>query len=588
MQNEIQVLINSAKILWGEPTAQSATELRYGKNGSKAVSLDKLTWYDHEANEGGGWVSLAKLSGHPLPNGHGNGHIVDAYVYKKADGSAHQEVTKLKIDGKKSFRQFRFENGKAVPGVKDIELLPFNLDLIKKYPAAKVLVVEGEKDAVNLTAIGFIATTNPGGAGNWPEYFAEHFIDREIIVLPDNDKAGQAHAQKVIENLAPVAKSIKLIELAGLPEKGDVSDWLKLGNTADDLKEIIMAYPEIEKPLPLGAISMDKFIGEYQALDYIVDGILEEGRLYSLTAPSGTGKTAVALNLAEKIALGQPFGEYECKQSSVLFLAGENPSDVRVRMMAGVERNPNLKNAPIYIIKNAFDIEQNHNNIVKMLELHPPIRIVMVDTLQAFYQGDDSNSNTQMVAFARALRKIAELGVVVLVMAHPTKAPTKDRNEPYGGGSFVNEIDGNLALWKNDDGTIDFYWCKKFRGHFEPFQVELRRVEVQAATNSKGIPANTIIANVIGDDRAKEMFVDAVKNETMVLRVFAELDGRYMSYSDMAKRLGWVKDGEPQKMKVGRCVTKLLSLHLIIENRHGKFITKKGRDDLDRDSISGF
>lgn len=584
MQNEIEILVGSAKLLWGEPTSQTSTELRFGKNGSKSVSIDKLTWFDHEENEGGGWVNLAKRAGYPLSNGHADKRIVDAYVYKKPDGSAHQEVTKINQDGKKSFRQYRFVDGKAVPGVKDIELIPYNLDLIKKHPAARILVVEGEKDAVNLTALGFIATTNPGGAGNWPEYFAQHFVDRNIIILPDNDKAGKDHAQKVITNLAQVAKSIKLIPLAGLPEKGDVSDWLKLGNTAEDLKEIILAYPEIEKPMPLGALAINSFVKEYQCLDYIVDGILEEGRLYSLTAPSGTGKTAVALNLAEKIALGKPFGQQECKRSGVLFLAGENPSDVRVRVMASIERNDALKSAPIYFIKNAFDIEQNHDNILKMLDLHPDIRVVMVDTLQAFYQGDDSNSNTQMVAFARALRKIAETGVVVIVMAHPTKSPTKERNEPYGGGSFVNEIDGNLALWKNEDGTIDFYWCKKFRGHFEPFQIELKRVEVKTATNSKGIPAITVIANTIGEDRAKEMFVDSIKNETKVLRVYAELDGKHISYSDIARRLGWVVEDKPEKVKVSRCVEKLLAEGLIRQNRHGKFITKKGREDLEENS----
>ncbi len=581
MQNEIEILVESAKLLWGEPTSQSSIELRFGKSGSKSVSLDKLTWFDHEENEGGGWVKLAKKAGYPLSNGHADKRIVDAYIYRKPDGSAHQEVTKINQDGKKSFRQYRFEGGKAIAGVKDIELIPYNLDLIKKHQTARILVVEGEKDAVNLTALGFIATTNPGGAGNWPEYFAQHFIDRDIIILPDNDKAGKAHAQKVIHNLVNVAKSIKLIELAGVEEKGDVSDWLKLGNTAADLKEIILAWPEIEKPLPLGAIDIKTFVGEYQVLDYIVDGILEEGRLYSLTAPSGTGKTAVAIHLAEAIALGRPFGSHACKRSGVLFLAGENPSDVRVRVMASLERNEALKGAPIYFIKNAFDIEANIENIIKMLDMHPDIKVVMVDTLQAFYQGDDSNSNTQMVAFARALRKISELGVVVLVMAHPTKSPTKERNEPYGGGAFVNEIDGNLALWKNDDGTIDFYWCKKFRGHFEPFNVELNRVEVQTAKNSAGIPSQTILARTITDDRATEIFVNSIKNETKVLRVYAELDGNHISYSDIAKRLGWVVDDKPEKVKVSRCVEKLMAERLISKNRFGIHITKKGREDLE-------
>jgi hypothetical protein len=581
MHSEIDVLVGSAKLLWGDPTSQTANELRFGKHGSKSVSLEKLTWFDHEENEGGGWLKIAKRAGYPLKNGHANPKIVDAYIYRKPDGTPHQEVIRLNHDGKKTFRQLRFENGVAVPGVKDIELFPYNLHLIEQYQASRIIVVEGEKDADTLTALGFIATTNPGGSKNWPDHFAKYFIGRDVIVLPDNDVAGRAHAKKVVENIISGAKSVRLIELAGLPEKGDVTDWIKDGNTADGLKEIILAWPAILKPLPLGALTIGAFAAEYQALDYIVDGILEEGRLYSLTAPSGTGKTAVAIHLAEMVALGQPFGNHECKASGVLFLAGENPSDVRVRVMASIERNPKIKDAPIFFIKNAFNIEENIGNITKMLELHPEIKLVMVDTLQAFYRGDDSNSNTQMVAFARALRKISELGIVVLVMAHPTKSPTKERNEPYGGGAFVNEIDGNLALWKNDDGTIDFYWCKKFRGHFEPFSVELKRIDVMSAKNSAGIPSQTILANTITDTRANELFVESIKNETKVLRLYAMANGDAISYSDIARKLGWVLADKPQKVKVGRCIEKLMTERLLGENRYGIYITKKGREDLD-------
>jgi hypothetical protein len=49
-----------ARILWGEPDDESRKELRWGRGGSRSVSLGKNTWYDHEAKEGGGVLDLIK------------------------------------------------------------------------------------------------------------------------------------------------------------------------------------------------------------------------------------------------------------------------------------------------------------------------------------------------------------------------------------------------------------------------------------------------------------------------------------------------------------------------------------------------
>ena len=39
-----------------------------------------------------------------------------------------------------------------------------------------IFVVEGEKDADNLTALGLLATCNPGGAGKWSKLLDERAL----------------------------------------------------------------------------------------------------------------------------------------------------------------------------------------------------------------------------------------------------------------------------------------------------------------------------------------------------------------------------------------------------------------------------
>jgi hypothetical protein len=87
-------------------------------------------------------------------------------------------------------------------------------------------VVEGEKDADNLMKAGLLAVSPPHGAGSWNPEYNYRFQGREVYTIPDNDKAGLEHAEAVAANLKGVAKSVKIIRLPGLPDKGDVSDWL--------------------------------------------------------------------------------------------------------------------------------------------------------------------------------------------------------------------------------------------------------------------------------------------------------------------------------------------------------------------------
>ena len=57
--------------------------------------------------------------------------------------------------------------------------------------------------------------------------------------MPDNDAAGRTHGLQVAQSLHQTARSIKIVQLPGLAEKGDVSDWLDAGHTTDELIQIV-------------------------------------------------------------------------------------------------------------------------------------------------------------------------------------------------------------------------------------------------------------------------------------------------------------------------------------------------------------
>src|SRR5262249_41483844 len=82
------------------------------------------------------------------------------------------------------------------------------------------------------------------------------------------------------------------------------------------------------------AQSSAEFVAGFTPPDYLIEGLLQRRFLYSLTAATGSGKTAIALLLAALVCQGGKLAELEVGKGRVLYFAGENPDDVRMRWFA--------------------------------------------------------------------------------------------------------------------------------------------------------------------------------------------------------------------------------------------------------------
>lgn len=107
-----------------------------------------------------------------------------------------------------------------------------------------VWVVEGERDVLTLEGLDLVATTNAGGAGKWAPRYAEAMRGaRGVYVIPDNDTPGRKHADDVARSIHELGIPVKIVELPGVPEKGDVSGWLNAGGTKAALLALAKATP---------------------------------------------------------------------------------------------------------------------------------------------------------------------------------------------------------------------------------------------------------------------------------------------------------------------------------------------------------
>ncbi len=237
-----------ARDLCGDPNPKLSgpSELRFGTHGSLSVDLDKDTWFDHEAEEGGGVLALVSRhtgredgkqwlieEGHLQPDAARSASPATEYNYADEHGEILFQV--VRKEGHKFSQRRQDESGGWVYKVGGVRQVPYRLPELLANADGLVFVVEGEKDVDNLRAAGLLATCNAGGAGKWRDHHSEHLRDRDVVVLPDNDGEGRKHAEKVRDSLTGIARLVRVLELPGLAVKGDVSDWLAAGGTADAL-----------------------------------------------------------------------------------------------------------------------------------------------------------------------------------------------------------------------------------------------------------------------------------------------------------------------------------------------------------------
>ena len=172
------------------------------------------------------------------------------YTYRLADDTPYLQVHRLA--DKSGFPQYYWDGEKWISGKPKGAKIPYMLPQLNAAASATpVYIVEGEKDADALAAIGFVATCNSEGADNgngnkWTSNLNQYFTDRHIYIIPDNDAQGRKHAQHVAGQLDPVAKSVRIVELPDLPLKGDVSDWLKSDTAGARLARLAAAAPSWE------------------------------------------------------------------------------------------------------------------------------------------------------------------------------------------------------------------------------------------------------------------------------------------------------------------------------------------------------
>lgn len=266
----------------------------------------------------------------------GLGPASKRYEYHDAGGNV--VLVALRWDqgeGNKTFRQISKRTDGWVRAGFDGKNPIYNRQAVIAHDDV-IFLVEGEKAADAVNSLGLVATTSPMGSGSGDKADWSPLTDRDVCILPDNDKKGLEYLQAVgmeLSNLTPPAR-MKVVELPGLNESEDVVDWLDQHDAAEpqdlaaQLRDMADAaeewFPEGVEP-KIRSIPLDDLLEKNPALSpAIVHGLIRRGEVANVVSGAKRGKSWLVYGLAYSIATGKMWlGHFQCEQTRVLVIDNE-------------------------------------------------------------------------------------------------------------------------------------------------------------------------------------------------------------------------------------------------------------------------
>ncbi len=384
--------------------------------------------------------------------------IVATYNYSDESGELLYQVVRFEP---KDFCQRRSDGqGDWTWKLENVRRVPYRLrQLLAADPQATVFIVEGEKDADRLAALGLVATTNASGAGKWRDEYNEHLRGRRVCILPDNDDAGREHALMVSGSLQGVAANVKVVGLPNLPDKGDVSDWLKAGGTVEHLLGLAESTaPLTSQPVNPQNISesnaetheedkasrsnnadddIDVCMAdvEPEEVEWLIKPFIPLGKLTIVEGDPDEGKSFATLAIVAALTNGSdlPFAKVGDVGNVLLLSAEDGRADtIRPRLdTLGADVN-RVFAVTIPLALDDKGIEQLERLIIKR-----QVKLVIFDPLFAYVGGHtDINQDNKVRAITSRLADIAEkTRCAIVALRHLSKA--QQRNAKSAGSSSI-------------------------------------------------------------------------------------------------------------------------------------------------------
>lgn len=392
--------------------------------------------------------------------------------YADAQGELLAIVLRWNRPEGKTIRQLSRRGNEWVAKGMDGNRPPLNAQAITNSDGP-VYIFEGETCCDAAASIDLLATTSLGGS-NAPDRTDWSLLrGRDVRIFPDNDPPGGKYAAKVariLTALDPPAQ-VRIVDLPGLPDKGDIVDWLENRDAAEPETlrseiETMAAAADVWQGEGAAAdirpMSVAAMVAAYPTLgEPIIDGMVRRCESGNVIAPPKAKKSWLVYGMALSAATGRKWlGYFQCQQSRVLVIDNElHPATLASRIPTVAEAMSILPSQ----YSDRLDVLSLRG---RLLDLHGIAKLV--DTweqrydlviLDAWYRAlpvsTDENSNGQITYLYNRLDELAKkMDCAWINVHHASKGGqgTKGITDVgSGAGSQSRAADCHAVLREHED-----------------------------------------------------------------------------------------------------------------------------------------
>jgi RecA-family ATPase len=340
-------------------------------------------------------------------------------------------------------------------------------ELLAADPAEPVYLTEGERKADKLVSWGFTATAFAFGAKSWRKEYAQALSARTVIILPDNDANGQDMARRASDDITTAGGAAHIVELPGLPPKGDIIDW---AGTAAELRELTakMLMGEPDELLPFADLS-SWALRQPKPKPFDLPGCAPKGEVTLLTSSGGGMKSTFGHQFCVCHVTGKKFLGLDLQPGkAAIYNTAEDDFDRLEWMHAHICRALGVEHSDLFGKLGLSSVRGCLNNELATFDAQGRIRptpafarlrasvaktgasLLVLDNVGHMFAGNE-NDRVQVTAFVNLLYSLCrDFGVTILLIAHPNKS-----GDSYSGSTaWPNAVRSHLVI-DRPEGSIN-------------------------------------------------------------------------------------------------------------------------------------
>jgi hypothetical protein len=240
--------------------------------------------------------------------------------------------------------------------------------------------------------------------------------------------------------------------------------------------------------------------------EFVVPSLIVKSTMTAISGPAGSGKTTLAFSLGAGIACGSEIFGGQCQQRPVLILTRENPLDY----MGDIVRRLNIDTGPgsnLFVWGDWIDPPAPapiDPCIIDWVTKSDPAPVIIIDSLIAFFSGDNENDPVQMRASLNQGRLLLRAGAAaVIFLCHPGKS---ESSQDYRGSSDLEPaVDALYKLTNSGDTWLERLHLKAKKVRFAAQKRDLiliYRDGTFVADETPGAPAISV------SQQLRDLFVE--------------------------------------------------------------------------------